>query len=71
MHCTTMVQQGPVVIRETHPWLSCDNCLGLLSPGVQDTHQEEDQSHNALRIPPLDHWMVLASRGGTVEADDA
>lgn len=38
------------------------------SPGIKDTHEEEDQSHNPLRIPPL-HHMLLTSRGRAVQPD--
>lgn len=38
------------------------------SPGVEDTHEEQDQSHNPLRVPPL-HHMVLTSRGRAVQSD--
>lgn len=39
-------------------------------PGIQNTHQEQDQSHNALGVPPLNH-ITLASWGGTVQANNA
>lgn len=41
-----------------------------LLPGVQHTHQEQDQSHNTLGIPPLNN-TVLTGGGGAVQADDA
>lgn len=40
------------------------------SPGVEDTHEEEEKPHNALGVPPL-HRMVLPSRGSAVHTDDA
>lgn len=39
------------------------------SPGVEDTHEEKDQSHNPLGIPPLNH-MVLTSRTGAVQPNN-
>lgn len=46
-------------------FLQDDRC----SPGVQDTHEEQDQSHNSLGIPPLNN-LVLASWTGAVQPDD-
>lgn len=39
-------------------------------PGVEDTQEEEDESHNALGVPPLD-WAVLLGSAGAVQPDDA
>lgn len=39
-------------------------------PGIQNTHQEQDQSHNALGIPPL-HHVTLAGWGGAVQPNNA
>lgn len=42
----------------------------MFLPGVQHTHQEQDQTHNALGIPPLNN-TVLTGRAGAVKANNA
>lgn len=39
-------------------------------PGVEDTQEEEDESHDALSVPPLDHAVLLGSTGA-VQPNDA
>lgn len=39
-------------------------------PGVEDTQKEEDESHDALSVPPLDS-AVLLGRASAVQPDDA
>lgn len=43
---------------------------GVADTGVQHTHQEQNQSHNALGIPPLNN-TVLTGGAGAVESNDA
>lgn len=51
------------------PVLSLAQLLRNHSPGIEDTHEKKDQSHNPLCIPPL-HHMLLTTRGGAVQPDD-
>lgn len=39
-------------------------------PRIQNTQQEQNQSHNALGVPPL-HHVTLSNWGGAVQANDA
>lgn len=39
-------------------------------PGVEDTHEEEEETHDALGVPPLDR-VVRPGRGGAVQTNDA
>lgn len=39
-------------------------------PGIEDTQEEEDESHDALGVPPLDGAALLGT-AGAVQPNDA